>query len=767
MPPKPPKPSGARSKPIAFLTMVFVAVNLAVGLVFLLRPIKEKPLPTRKPAVVSEGVTPPEARAYAGSAACKDCHAQAYEQWKGSHHALAERRVDRINDQPSFQPPRTFKHGTQTTDTRVAGDGRFEIVTMSASGERQVFLPERVLGESPLRQFLVPAPGGRMQVTEVAYDPRSNNWFNVYGDEDRVAGEWGHWTGRGMNWNMMCAYCHNTGVDKGYNPADDSYATRLVEMGVGCESCHGPMADHVQWQRPRPQPATGDPTVRKLTRDQMRDTCAVCHARRSELTGAFRPGEPFFDHHGLVIPDETDVYYPDGQVRDEDYEFAAFLGSRMHFSGVRCMDCHHGHTAKVRMEKDAMCMSCHAGPVAPAPKIDAATHSFHKRGTPGDHCVDCHMPMTVYMARHWRRDHGFTIPDPLLTKEHGIPNACNRCHADKTPDWSIKYVDEWYGQKMQRASRERARVVAQARTGQPAAVEGLIRITRDEPIPYWRAVATLMLRRWADQPRVIEAVSRRASDTNALVRAMSARALDNAMAGSPRPEVATALNLMREDPVRLVRADAAWSLRRGLDTNSAAGQDLLRAMRVNSDQPQGLMHLAVWHMDRGDNSNALALLQKAVTWDRYSAPLFSALAVCLSVEGRREEAVTALQTACKLAPREAEYHFRLALSLNELNRLNDTVASLKEAVKLDPSFSRAWYNLGLAYSEQVQPELALEALLKAEALEPRSPQPPYARATVLARLGRVVEARAAAQKALTLDPGFADAARLLQQLPPR
>ncbi|MCX8091139.1 MAG: tetratricopeptide repeat protein [Verrucomicrobiae bacterium] len=41
---------------------------------------------------------------------------------------------------------------------------------------------------------------------------------------------------------------------------------------------------------------------------------------------------------------------------------------------------------------------------------------------------------------------------------------------------------------------------------------------------------------------------------------------------------------------------------------------------------------------------------------------------------------------------------------------------------------------------------------------------PYARATVLARLGRVEEARRAAQRALEIHPRFAEAQALLQHL---
>ena len=115
---------------------------------------------------------------------------------------------------------------------------------------------ERVIGNDPLRQFLVPAPGNRLQTCDVSYDPNKNEWFNVYGEEDRNPGEWGHWTGQGMNWNAMCAACHNTRLRKNYDPQTNSYHTTMAEMTVGCEACHGPMKDHVDWQKNSPPPAT-------------------------------------------------------------------------------------------------------------------------------------------------------------------------------------------------------------------------------------------------------------------------------------------------------------------------------------------------------------------------------------------------------------------------------------------------------------------------------------------------------------------------------
>ena len=275
-------------------------------------------------------------------------------------------------------------------------NGRFQLVAQGWHGTNEPFDIARVLGVAPLRQFLIPAAGGRFQASELCFDPSHPGWFNVYGEEDRRPGEWGHWTGRGMNWNNMCATCHNTRLRKNYNEPTDSYSTAMAEMGVGCEACHGPMAAHNAWQAKHPN-QTGDPAVRKITRDQMFSVCGQCHARRAELTGEFRPGDAFSDHHQLSIPDETELFYPDGQIHDEDYELTAFLGSKMHLAGVRCVDCHEPHTGKTRVAGNLLCMTCHGALTNSAPKIDLVTHSRHPVGSRGDFCTDCHMPQTVYM----------------------------------------------------------------------------------------------------------------------------------------------------------------------------------------------------------------------------------------------------------------------------------------------------------------------------------------------------------------------------------
>ena len=136
--------------------------------------------------------------------------------------------------------------------------------------------------------------------------------------------------------------------------------------------------------------------------------------------------------------DETDTWYADGQVHGEDYELASFLGSKMSQRGVICLDCHNPHSAKTILPGNNLCLRCHNGSVSNAPVIQPEQHSHHGLTSAGNQCFACHMPVTVYMQRHARHDHGFTIPDPLLTKELGIPNACISLPAkEEGTDWAI------------------------------------------------------------------------------------------------------------------------------------------------------------------------------------------------------------------------------------------------------------------------------------------------------------------------------------------
>jgi tetratricopeptide (TPR) repeat protein len=438
----------------------------------------------------------------------------------------------------------------------------------------------------------------------------------------------------------------------------------------------------------------------------------------------------------------------------------------MQHAGVRCVDCHDPHSNKNIVAGNQLCMNCHTAPrndFPTAPVIDPVAHSHHGADSTGNQCVSCHMPVTVYMQRDPRHDHSFSIPDPRLTKEFGVPNACNRCHTDKDVDWTIDAYQKFYGGKPDRPSRTRALLVANARRGNPAAREGLIKLLDTEPVPAWKATVCHLLARWVNDPTTARALVRQITNENPMVREAAVRALGH-LVRSNDEAVRSTLQPLLEDPVRSVRIAAAWALCDKLDLTTRAGRELVHMLDINADQPTGRMQLSQFTMRRGDTPAAIRQMRKAIQWDPNSPPFHHDLAILLSTSGDTPGAVTSLKEAIRLDPENPEYPYKLALALSELGSNNEALAALEKTVKLDPGYARAWYNLGLAYSGANRPAQAIAALRQGEAADASDSAIPYARATIHARLGQKQDAIQAAATALQLRPDFQEARELLQAL---
>ncbi|MBM3854136.1 MAG: tetratricopeptide repeat protein [Verrucomicrobia bacterium] len=693
------------------------------------------------------------------STECRSCHEEIFTAWSGSHHAKAHRPVDAKADEDALGLRRDFAH--HGVDYRTEWkDGRpLFSEKRGVAAPAEPYTAEFVLGHTPLRQYIVPVGGGRYQAAELAFDPGRQEWFNVFGDERRQPGEWGYWRGRGMNWNSMCAHCHMTDFQKNYDPVADTYATTWREHGVGCSQCHaGLEANHLDPNRPKPAPRA-PLTPADIKRAQ--ETCAPCHARNELLTGRLHPGADYHDHYRLTLPTEAAVFYPDGQVRDEDFNYTSLLTSRMGGkAGVTCLDCHDPHTGRTRLPvaDNSICLQCHgASPRNNAPIIDPTAHSHHKPDNAGHQCVTCHMPTTTYMQRDPRHDHGFQKPDPLLTKELGIPNACNRCHSDKTVDWAIQHTDAWYGPKMESRQRQRTRVVAAAQAGAPGAAGRLLEFIATEDVPAWRATLLLLARSYAaTEPRLVAAAKEELKHVDPLVRSAAVQLL------AALPSETAALRPMLQDPSRLVRLDAAWPLSAELPDGSAARKELDVYLAASADQPAGRMRIGQDLFNRRRPVEAEAALRKATEWDPHSPGLHDALGIILNEIGKTAEAAAALWRAAQLNPTDAQAAFNAALAFAGARQLRDAEFALREAVRRNPRFDRAWYNLGLLLAQTARGAEAIAALETAEKIAPNVADYPYARATILWQRGDRPAAAAAARRALEIDPSHAQARALLQ-----
>jgi len=716
-----------------FRSLSRVAGGVSVISVILMTPAFTGCRPTVSAPIVPIAVA---AAVTQTSSSCRECHAAQHTAWSGTDHALANRLLDPLADAAAlaaFHPP-----------SGIGADAP----------------PTFKLGNKPLWQPLLPAPGGRWQPHELAYDVARKEWFNVFAAERRQAGEWGHWTGRGMNWNSMCAQCHMTGYQKKYDVNTDAYQSTWVEQGVGCIQCHGPTptghgAKEASYAKPA-APFYGD-------RQKMMQTCAPCHARGEALTDNFQPGDNYHDHYRVTLPVEPNVFYPDGQQRDEDFNWTSMLLSRMGHAGVTCLDCHDPHTNRpiLPTANNQLCLQCHAAPgrVQPtgqrAVPIDPVAHSHHAEGSAGNSCVSCHMATTNYMQRAPRHDHGWLKPDPLLTQELGIPNACSKCHSDKPMEWAITHAETWYGPKLDSRQRTRARAVAAGQSGQPDAT-ALLALLKAEDIPAWRATYLELLLPVNTDSAVLAVATESLTARDPLERAAAVRLL------SGTPQAANLLKPRLQDEVRSVRLDAAWALSSTLTANEPARKELDTYLALSLDQPAGQLRLGQDLANRGHWPEAEQAIARAANWDPYSPGIQETHALVLAQLGQTVAAAAKFYRAQELSPHDGSYGLRAGLAYAEVGHLEEAENAFKLAVDHEPTLHRAWYNLGLLLAKRERLGAAIVALKKAEGLASSQVDYPYALATVQLRAGDKVAAREAAERALKLEPQHEAARQVLR-----
>lgn len=655
----------------------------------------------------------PAAR-YVGSTTCQQCHQGEYQAWLGSDHDKAMDKATEETVLGDFSDV-TFRSHTGAP-TRFFRDGdRFLVETHGADGELAVFEVSYVFGHDPLQQYLIKFPQGRMQCLTVAWDVEGKRWYDLYEGQSIPPGDWLHWTGRAQTWNTMCAECHSTNLQKGYDMEADRYHTTWSEIDVACEACHGPGSNHVAWSKLSKGKQAKDPTLgltcqpKQYTPGEHVRSCAPCHSRR-QMFADIHPGtRPVADFAPQLL--NEGVYYPDGQVLGENYVYGSFIQSKMFHNDVSCKDCHDPHSLKLKYEGNKLCAQCH-DPV----QYDTPKHHFHGDNA-GSQCVSCHMPESVYMGIDWRADHSIRIPRPDLTAASGAPDACSRCHSDKPLAFSVEAFVRWYGKDK---PEHYGTTLAAAHRGEASAMAELRALVANrDAAELVRATALEELQRYGS-PEALQAIDSFHRDASPLLRRTATLATQNV-------EV-----LIRQlaDPVLGVRIAAIPGL-------AAAHQDLtetqqqrfaevrkeyIRAASYTGDMPGSQLNLANVAAALGEMDVAEKHLLRALRLDEKFVPAAMNLATLLNAQRRNGEARALLERVVRLEPSFGEAAFSLGLLLAEMQQYPEAYSYLSRSCLLMPEHPRAHYNAAQLGAFLGKHGEASQFFIQAARLQPSDPQ---------------------------------------------
>jgi len=262
--------------------------------------------------------------------------------------------------------------------------------------------------------------------------------------------------------------------------------SKLLEVGIGCEACHGGCREHVDTPTVHPslvprapylQVRTGAPddAPASASSDAETHACARCHQvlfSRYPWTweGGRRNAMPGGSH------------ISSGEARD------LLLGGCR--GALKCTACHDPHSADETLHLAALatvagntvCLSCHG---ALASKEALRAHAHHDPEGAGGACIACHMARkNMSLDGGLSRYHRIGSPSDPQRVLNDRPLECALCHVDKTVEQLAGTMERWWSKAYDRDA---------LRSSYGDLGDNALRATLRRGKPHERAVAMFVL----------------------------------------------------------------------------------------------------------------------------------------------------------------------------------------------------------------------------------------------------------------------------------
>jgi predicted CXXCH cytochrome family protein len=228
----------------------------------------------------------------------------------------------------------------------------------------------------------------------------------------------------------------------------------FVELGVGCESCHGGSRAHVDDARVLPDFAPRSAFLRarppagwgEVTRAEwINRACARCHQvlfSRYPFTweGGARHGGSSTSGGSSITSGEARDFLLGGCARQ-----------------MSCVTCHdpHGEDRRETLARlatpagNGTCTRCHGQLAAPEA---LRAHAHHDPAGAGGSCVGCHMPRkNMGLGYALTRYHRIGAPTETARVEGDRPLECALCHVDKSVATLVGAMERFWGKHYDRA----------------------------------------------------------------------------------------------------------------------------------------------------------------------------------------------------------------------------------------------------------------------------------------------------------------------------
>jgi hypothetical protein len=344
----------------------------------------------------STGKTDIRGEAYAGSAQCRNCHQEVYDNY--SHAAHFNTSSDHLPSivKSAFEPGKNiFKFNDSVEVVMEKTDSGF-YQSYYVSGKKLFSKPfEITVGSGRKAQtYLYYNDRKKISQLPISYFMSEGSWANspgFPGDHPRFD----------RNVPSYCMGCHSSfiGVKQTYTGVvmQEEFEKNKIAYGIDCERCHGPARAHIDYHTDHPQEKESKfiTKISTLNRTQQNDMCALCHSGFRDVQQSlfnFKPGDNLVNYY---IPDYGRIDTAGLDVHGNQTQLMLASKCYQLSSTLTCNSCHNVHV-KERDDLSTLsqrCITCHK----------QSTHSFtdtDKKRTDAiqNNCIDCHMPLKASAA---------------------------------------------------------------------------------------------------------------------------------------------------------------------------------------------------------------------------------------------------------------------------------------------------------------------------------------------------------------------------------